>query len=184
MTTNWVGFLLGAFAVAGGCAQGTTDEVSGPATAATSTDAGVGTAAADSGSGDQAPIGNDSGSIGASSDSGSTVGVLDTGTSADANGGAGDDAGVDSGVDPNVPSDDAGTDGSIAATIPTTCAEAYQQTGCCVGSVLYYCNSGPVSKKTCTGTQVCGWSGSKSWYDCVGAPGGPDPSGTHPMACK
>jgi hypothetical protein len=156
------------------------DEGSGPATVVTGADAGTGPTPADSGSGPQAPVGDDAGSIGSSPDTGSLVQVPDTGTGADTGNGAGEDAGVDA----SIPGDDAGSDGSVVSTIPATCAEAHQATGCCVGNVLYYCNSGPLSKKACTGAEVCGWRAGKSWYDCVAAPGVPDPSGANPMACK
>jgi len=78
-----------------------------------------------------------------------------------------------------------GTDASSGSAVPTTCAQANTTYGCCVGSEVYYCSSGSssVTKKACSGGEVCGWEASKGYYYCVASPGGADPSGTYPMAC-
>jgi hypothetical protein len=70
---------------------------------------------------------------------------------------------------------------------PTTCTQADGPYGCCAGSTLYYClsNSGnSVTIHSCTHGDVCGWSESDGFYDCVSAPGGADPSGKYPEACN
>jgi len=80
------------------------------------------------------------------------------------------------------------TSGSSTSTgtggIPTTCSEADDTTGCCVGDTRYYCGSGgTVETQDCTTTgKVCGWSTTYEGYHCVAAPGGSDPDGT-PIAC-
>lgn len=74
-------------------------------------------------------------------------------------------------------------DSGGSGTAPTTCTEADGKIGCCDGNVLYYCSSSLTSKK-CSGSDVCGWDKSSSYYGCVAAPGGADPSGTYPLACK
>jgi hypothetical protein len=75
---------------------------------------------------------------------------------------------------------DVGTDSEI----PTTCTEADNAAGCCVGNVVYYCESTTLETKTCSGSDVCGWDSTKGYYYCVAPPGGADPSGTYPIACK
>jgi hypothetical protein len=87
------------------------------------------------------------------------------------------DAGSDTGVDAP---EEAGPDSSV----PTTCTEADDTIGCCDGKDLYYCKTTTVTKKACTGSDVCGWDSKADYYDCVDPPGGADPSGKHPIACK
>jgi hypothetical protein len=77
----------------------------------------------------------------------------------------------------------AGRDAGGSTSAPTTCAEAQEKVGCCVGTVLYYCKSG-LQSKACTGSDVCGWDESAGYYDCVNSPGGADPNGTYPLECK
>ncbi len=61
----------------------------------------------------------------------------------------------------------------------------YGKIGCCANNTAYYCNGTTTpTAKACTGTKVCGWDTSASYYDCVAAPGGADPSGTNPIACQ
>jgi hypothetical protein len=81
---------------------------------------------------------------------------------------------------------DGGADTAPPEEIPTTCAQADMATGCCSGSVVYYCLSahGTPSSNTCASGQVCGWDSSYGFYDCVPPPGGPDPSGYFPKACE
>jgi hypothetical protein len=67
---------------------------------------------------------------------------------------------------------------------PKTCTEADSKVGCCDGNVLYYCETSTVTSKKCTGSDVCGWDSTSSYYGCVAAPGGADPSGTYPLTCK
>ena len=100
------------------------------------------------------------------------------------------DGGKDAGMDVVSLSDspmDTGSDAPMdtgSATVPTTCAEANMTIGCCAGNVLYYCKTTTLTSKACTGTTVCGWNATSSYYGCVAAPGGADPSGTNPLACK
>jgi hypothetical protein len=126
-----------------------------------------------------------------SSDSGtpemdSSFAVVDSGTHKD--GGSLDSGShpVDSGPPPDSGVIDSGHD-SASTGAPATCAQAYGSVGCCASSVLYYCAaSAPTTLKStaCTGGKVCGWDSAKSYYDCVAAPGGPDPSGANPIACQ
>jgi hypothetical protein len=88
---------------------------------------------------------------------------------------AGKDAAKDAAAPPETGSD---------ASVPTTCAEADETVGCCAGDVLYYCKTTTLTSKTCSGTDVCGWSTTYSDYGCVAPPGGADPSGTYPLACE
>jgi hypothetical protein len=37
--------------------------------------------------------------------------------------------------------------------------------------------------KTCTGSDVCGWNLTDSYYGCVPPPGGADPTNKYPEAC-
>jgi hypothetical protein len=60
--------------------------------------------------------------------------------------------------------------------IPTTCAEADGEVGCCgPDGQNYYCGDG---------VTVCGWSSSEGYYDCVAPPATSDPSGTYSIACQ
>jgi hypothetical protein len=125
----------------------------------------------DSGLGTPVPAtGDDSGGPAVSSDSGTPA--RDSGATA-----------VDSGS-PTMNGDGA-VDGG--GGVPTTCAEANGEVGCCgPNGEAYYCatSSGTTVKSTaCTGGKVCGWDASKMYYTCVSPPGGGDPSGMEPMAC-
>jgi len=67
---------------------------------------------------------------------------------------------------------------------PTTCSQADNTVGCCVGKVNYYCTaSGVLDTTTCAGTTVCGWNSTRGYYACVAPPASSDPSGTYPIAC-
>jgi hypothetical protein len=115
---------------------------------------------------DSGPVAHDAGSV----DSGHAGGP--------------DSATVDSG---SVDSGSHGEADSSTGGVPTTCAQANESFGCCdPAGVLFYCQTGSTSlvKKSCTGTKVCGWDSTSSYYNCVAAPGGDDPSGTHAMACQ
>ena len=179
---TWTPF--GALIIAAACAQGTSGDTNDGA------DAGGATSQNDE---DGSSTEGDSGStVTPSEDSGSPFTGEDTGTPAnedsgtpneDSGGNTGDDAGQDSAP----PGHDAGggTDSGGGSQIPTTCAQAYQAFGCCVGNTLYYCSGGSTpTSKTCTGTKVCGWNATDGYYDCVASPGGADPGGTHPIACE
>jgi hypothetical protein len=80
-----------------------------------------------------------------------------------------------------------GTTGAGGSTggVPTTCAEANNDVGCCDPSgVLHYCTQQmTVADQPCTGGTVCGWDPTHGWYDCVAPPGGADPSNQNPIAC-
>jgi hypothetical protein len=70
--------------------------------------------------------------------------------------------------------------------VPTDCNGANGGVGCCDPSgVLHFCdqNSQLVDQPCDPGT-VCGWDPNQQYYDCVSPPGGPDPSGTEPIACS
>jgi hypothetical protein len=92
---------------------------------------------------------------------------------------------VDSGtvVDSGGPVDSGAHDSSSTGA-PTTCAEANNKTGCCASGVAYYCEATTLTSQTCTGGKVCGWNSTSSYYGCVAAPGGSDPSGTNPINCQ
>ncbi len=188
-------FALGAVAVVAACAQGSsaTGENEAPVTG----DAGVqplDSNGEDGGSVNQGD--NDAGGNGnVSDDAGDPATSDDAGipsTSDDAGQApSGDDAGagaVDAGgstvLDAGTHS--GGTDaGSPSSSVPTTCTQAYGKIGCCANNTAYYCNGTTTpTAKACTGTKVCGWDTSASYYDCVAAPGGADPSGTNPIACQ
>jgi hypothetical protein len=79
---------------------------------------------------------------------------------------------------------EAAKDVSSDSEIPTTCTEADNAIGCCAGNVVYYCEKTTLETKTCSGTDVCGWDKTEGYYYCVASPGGADPSGTYPLACK
>jgi hypothetical protein len=57
--------------------------------------------------------------------------------------------------------------------------------GCCDASgELHYCSSsGTMHTKTCTGTDVCGWDSSNTYYGCVSPPATADPDTMYPLAC-
>jgi len=124
-----------------------------------------------------APVADDdAGNPTTSDDAGQPSGSDDAGSGGvDAGGSATPDAGTHSG----------GIDAGSSSSVPTTCTQAYGKIGCCAGNTAYYCDSTTTpTAKACTGTKVCGWDSSGSYYDCVAAPGGADPSGTNPIACQ
>jgi hypothetical protein len=200
-----------AFAILAGCAQGSSDtgasaDVPAEADAANDGDAGA-TGIVEAGVGVEPPP-EDAGVADASSES------QDARTTNGATDEAGSDAGADSGTHPVGGADasieagegvDASRDGSAAvdssspidssaepdagdsgvgAVAPTTCAQADEKVGCCVGNDLYYCKgTTSVTSKTCAGGDVCGWLPSEGYYDCVAPPGNADPSGTHSIVC-
>jgi hypothetical protein len=102
---------------------------------------------------------------------------MGAGGSAGATGGSGGTSGTGS-------TGDSGTGDS--GSIPTTCAQADYAFGCCLDNVNYYCpgTTTILVAKMCPAGTVCGWYAPKNYYFCVAPPGGPDPSGTHPMACE
>lgn len=68
---------------------------------------------------------------------------------------------------------------------PVTCGDVNDAKGCCdADGVLHYCNSKMnIVAHTCGAGQVCGWSATGHYYECVSPPSMPDPSGQVPMAC-
>ena len=72
---------------------------------------------------------------------------------------------------------------STSSTVPTTCAEADGNYGCCDGNTVYYCQNGSLTSLKCQTGSVCGWNSTQSYYDCVASPGGAGPS-QYPEACK
>jgi hypothetical protein len=106
--------------------------------------------------------------------------VADTGGGVDSgHAGGPDSASVDSGSH--------GAADSSTSGVPTTCAQANESFGCCdPAGTLFYCQTGSTTlvKKSCSGGKVCGWDSTSSYYNCVAAPGGDDPSGTHAIACQ
>ncbi len=71
---------------------------------------------------------------------------------------------------------------------PTTCAQADTTAGCCTAAgVLYFCNTATdpaPTEQVCTGGNVCGWSATEGYYDCVAPPSMADPSNTYPLLCQ
>ncbi len=57
-------------------------------------------------------------------------------------------------------------------------------TGCCTGTLSYYCDAGVVKVLDCSGGDPasCGWDGGEGFYDCEQT--GADPSGAYPIDCK
>jgi hypothetical protein len=78
------------------------------------------------------------------------------------------------------------TTGSSSGGVPATCAAAHDSVGCCNDGTVYYCKSGEttLTATSCTGSKVCGWEASESFYTCVAAPGGADPTNANPEACN
>ena len=56
--------------------------------------------------------------------------------------------------------------------------------GCCDGNTNYYCSSGAVKSKACTGGQVCTWDSSKGYYGCGTGPATASPNSAQPLACQ
>ncbi len=147
------------------------DNDAGPGTGATNT--GTGGPGGSSGQpGSPPPYGSGS-SGGSSYDSGSSGGFGDASSGFDG-GGFGDGG---------FPYDAGAFDGGGGGSVPATCAAADDKIGCCDGNTVYWCSSGSVSSKSCSSGEVCGWDTSKSYYGCVAAPGGADPTGTYPLGC-
>jgi hypothetical protein len=110
-------------------------------------------------------------------------GTKDTGAPVDSG------APVDTGAptDSGAPMDTGPTSEGGTGSIPTTCAQAYNVTGCCgPNGDNYYCPSdgGALTKTVCAAGKVCGWNASKKYYGCVTGPATTDPSGTNPIACQ
>jgi hypothetical protein len=176
-------FLLGA-AVTGACATGV-DDLAGLLDTGSPVPVVVDAGDAARESADAPSFGGDSGeaSDGAHTKDGPS------GDGKSEHGDGGDDAPEDSGVDgpPDTGVDggkDASADTGADSSVPTTCAEADDTIGCCVGDVLYYCKSKTLTQQTCKSTKVCGWNATEEYYACVAPPGGADPSGKYPIACK
>lgn len=55
-------------------------------------------------------------------------------------------------------------------------------TGCCQGTLLYYCAAGQLQQQDCSAAPSCGWDPAMGYYAC-GTAGGDDPSGKHPRIC-
>jgi hypothetical protein len=57
--------------------------------------------------------------------------------------------------------------------------------GCCdPHGVVHFClGTSTVYDVTCSGTDVCGWSATYGFYDCVAPPSTSDPSGMYPIDC-
>ena len=74
--------------------------------------------------------------------------------------------------------------GGSGPVVPTTCAEANDQIGCCSpdGSSAYFCDkSGKFTAKSCSSGNDCGWVAASKFYNCGG--NGADPSGAAPQVC-
>jgi len=139
-----------------------------------------GVVAIDSGTGLGSSTGTGSGtSAGSSTGSGSGVDVgMDAGTGS----GSGSTTGSGTGSGSGTGTVDAGS------VIPTTCAEANGNIGCCgPNGKEYYCSSSSTTVKalTCTSGKVCSWNASSKYYGCeTGTVSKADPSGANPLACK
>ncbi|MFS8071602.1 MAG: hypothetical protein ACMG6S_34975 [Byssovorax sp.] len=77
------------------------------------------------------------------------------------------------------------TVGSGSGGGPVTCEDVNGSKGCCdTDGVLHYCNSKMnIVNRTCPAGQVCGWSTTGNYYECVAPPATSDPSAQVPMAC-
>ena len=138
--------------------------------------------------GGQTATGSGSGSVsGGSSSGGSGLGSSGGGAGGSSSGGSSSGSGGSGSGSTGSSSGASGSSsGAGGGVVPTTCNEAYGAVGCCAGSTAYYCSSSSnsLSSKTCSGSDVCGWDAAKSYYYCVAAPGGADPSGANPIACQ
>ncbi len=79
---------------------------------------------------------------------------------------------------------DAGAAGDAA--VPTTCAQANGEIGCCSGQTLYYCTiGGSLISRACIDGNVCGWAPPPvyGYYDC-GNLSGEAPDADPPKACR
>lgn len=145
---------------------GTAGTTGGNATAGTSATGGKGTGAMGGGT-----AAGGSGPFGGSGPAGGAGGVSGTG-----------------GSGPFGPGGGTGTGGKASGNIiPTSCSQAHDAAGCCgPDGKDYYCAAGSttVTAKSCKSGTKCGWSSSKSYYDCVSSGGGAkDPSGANPITC-
>lgn len=74
---------------------------------------------------------------------------------------------------------------SSSGSGPTSCSQVDGTVGCCEGNTNYYCSSGStVTSKACTGTEVCTWNSSKSYYGCGTGPAMASPNSNQPIACQ
>jgi len=157
-------------ACAAACATGTVDFEGGDASIPPLDGADTGAGGPAEADGSPTPI--DSGSV-------ADTGGVDSGHAGGPDSATVDSASVDSGSH--------GAADSSSNGVPTTCAQANESFGCCdPAGVLFYCQTGSTTlvKKSCTGGKVCGWDSTSTYYNCVAAPGGDDPSGTHAIACQ
>jgi hypothetical protein len=202
-SSAWLGLLV----LGASCAQGSTGDVSDFGALASDdaagssvgdgTDAGSSSLSGDAGGGGSpsGPSTDDAGEtdvMGGGSSSGSVGSGSGTGASGSGSGGSGSGAGG-SGSSSGSTSSSGGSGSSSGGsssssggtTAPITCAEADQAVGCCVANTVYYCktSASSITSKTCSSGEVCGWDSAESYYYCVTAPGGADPSGTYPQAC-
>ncbi|MCK9464114.1 MAG: hypothetical protein M0R80_31225 [Proteobacteria bacterium] len=74
----------------------------------------------------------------------------------------------------------------LDAPEPETCDDAHGDTGCCVGSVLYFWDFDSAIGLDCSDENdpgcTCGWTGeTDGWYDCGGDGADPDHPGA--MCC-
>jgi hypothetical protein len=136
------------------------------------------------GPGDAGTGGPDAADSGVATDAGQGDASTDAGVAGvDAAEGDGGEAGV--GADAGEVGDGGGVTDAGAGQIPTTCAQADNSIGCCgPNGDLYYCSSGSLTSKTCTGGKVCGWNVTNAYYGCVTGAAMSDPSGFHPITCQ
>jgi hypothetical protein len=181
-------FTMGGMAAAIGCAQGSTASPNGIETTETGDSGATSTEPEDASTttANQTPPEEDAG--GSNVFDGGGGSANEDARDEDASVGD-DDAGIggeDAGSGPEsgiTVVDSGGSTGS--GTAPTTCSQADGKQGCCVGNELYYCasSSSSLTKTACSSGEVCGWSASSGYYDCVSPPASADPSGTYPIAC-
>ncbi len=202
-TTNGLSWAwLGAFFLGASCAQGSSDNGVDPGTVVgldggtSSSDSGAGTLPSDDASGsgggssDDAGTGEETGGGGSGGGSGSRSGAAGSRSGSSSSGSSSSSSGSSSGSASSSGSSSGSSSSSSGSssggTVPTTCAQAAETYGCCVGNTVYFCKSGSssITVKACTGTEACGWDSTKSYYYCVAAPGGADPSGNYPLTCQ
>jgi hypothetical protein len=113
---------------------------------------------------------------------GDSVGLSGVGGSSSSTGSTGGAGGEDGGSSTSTSS----TTGSSSGGVPATCVAAHDNIGCCNDDTVYYCKTGEttLTATSCTGSKVCGWEASESFYTCVAAPGGADPTNANPEACN
>jgi hypothetical protein len=75
----------------------------------------------------------------------------------------------------------------VGGSVPTTCAQANNNIGCCgPDGKSYYCTGSgtggsTLQIKTCAAGKTCGWNTTSGYYSCVTTPG-TAPVGD-PIAC-